>query len=106
MRQTGEYVRHDLTRPDAPGKEGQSPLNPKVQGSIPCANTTMLCLRHLTAYILWSVCRDPSHSRQLTAWRQDGPSRPWHPQKLWPARLRVGGRQLVPGLVDRDATSS
>jgi hypothetical protein len=37
-RQTGEYVRQALT---LPGKEGQSPLNPKVQGSIPCASTNI-----------------------------------------------------------------
>jgi hypothetical protein len=39
-RQTAEYVRHALTRP---GKEGQSPVNPKVQGSIPCASTIFVC---------------------------------------------------------------
>src|SRR5207237_8422191 len=31
---------HTLT---GPGKIGQSPLNPKVQGSTPCASTIMLC---------------------------------------------------------------
>ena len=36
----GEYGWHVLT---LPGKEGQSPLNPKVQGSTPCASTIMLC---------------------------------------------------------------
>jgi hypothetical protein len=43
---TSDTPWHALTRP---GKEGQSPLNPKVQGSIPCASTNMLCLRYIRA---------------------------------------------------------
>jgi hypothetical protein len=42
-------------------------LNPKVQGSIPCASTSMLCLCSLTTYMLWLVCRDASPLRHLTA---------------------------------------
>ena len=42
-------------------------LNPKVQGSIPCASTNMLCLRRPMTYMLWVLCRAASHSRHLTA---------------------------------------
>jgi hypothetical protein len=42
-------------------------LNPKVQGSVPCASTNMLCLRRPAIYTLWSVCRDASSLRHLTA---------------------------------------
>jgi hypothetical protein len=42
-------------------------LNPKVQGSIPCASTNMLCLRRPTIYMLGSFCRDASYSQHLTA---------------------------------------
>jgi hypothetical protein len=72
-RQTAEYVSHVLTLPDAswhsltlPGKEGQSPLNPKVQGSIPCASTNMLCLLPFTHLHVGSVCRDALQMRHLT----------------------------------------
>src|SRR5258708_33898750 len=45
----------------------QGTLNPKVQGSIPCASTNILCLRLSAIYRLWSVCRDASLPRHLTA---------------------------------------
>jgi hypothetical protein len=41
---TEDTLWHVLT---LPGKEGQSPLNPKVQGSTPCASTIMFVqVRH------------------------------------------------------------
>jgi hypothetical protein len=44
-RQTAEYARHVQASLARPVKEGQSPLNPKVQGSTPCASTNTLCPR-------------------------------------------------------------
>jgi hypothetical protein len=61
---TGETPRHVVRCSETICRES---LNPKVQGSIPCASTNMLCLRRPTIYMLWSVYRDASYLRHLTA---------------------------------------
>ncbi len=39
------------------GKTGQFPLNPKVQGSIPCASTNMLCPRASGLPLVYLTCQ-------------------------------------------------
>jgi len=59
-----ETLSASLILPETPCRKT---LNPKVQGSIPCASTNMLYLRRLYDYMLWLGCRSASPLRHLTA---------------------------------------
>jgi hypothetical protein len=47
MASSAEYCRYVLTRRETSADEGQHTLNPKVQGSTPCASTNMFVLIRL-----------------------------------------------------------